>query len=181
MTEVAAQVSKQAVGNAVVIAELVRGAVLNDLQKLLGLVLGDAALSGRLGAIPFKDGGQSGIQPVLLLAANSPSDVISFTAGQAANLLEELDGVLLINQVAKVVGQKLINDFGGVMVLLPGKQLVTVGGARRADTSCDQRHIKDVGRLELLETVSGERAFKLENCCQVGAHILPHFLVVPVD
>ena len=46
MTEVTAQVSQQAVGNAVVIAELVRGAVLNDLQELLGLVLGDAAFSG---------------------------------------------------------------------------------------------------------------------------------------
>ena len=46
VTEVAAQVSQQAVGNAVVIAELVRGAVLNDLQELLGLVLGDAAFSG---------------------------------------------------------------------------------------------------------------------------------------
>ena len=67
------------------------------------------------------------------------------------------------------------------MVLLPGKQLVTVGGARRADTSCDQRHIKDVGRLELLEAVCGERTFKLEDCRQVGTHILPYFLVVPVD
>ena len=67
------------------------------------------------------------------------------------------------------------------MVLFSGKQLVTVGRAGWADTGRDQRHIKNVGRLELLEAVCGERTFKLEDCRQVGTHILPYFLVVPVD
>mgnify|MGYP000464787402 CR=1 FL=1 len=164
-----------------VIPKLVRCAVFNDLQELFGLFLSNVSWLGGFGAVPLQNIGQSGFQSVLLLTANGAAHIISFAAGKSTDLLKELNRVLLVDQVAEVIFQKVVNDRRRVVMRLSLKQFVPIRSARRSDAGCDQRHIINAVRLKLSQTVKCKCRLELENTDGGAQHVIPNSVIIPID
>ena len=64
---------------------------------------------------------------------------------------------------------------------LPRQQLVPVGFTGRPDAGCDDGHVEDAGRPELLQTLESEIALKLEDPGWTFDHVRPDIPVIPVD
>ena len=126
MPVIGAEITKKAVGDGMIITELIAGAVFDNLQELFCLLFRLFPRLRRLSAVPSEDTGKRRVQSILLLTANSAAYVIRLTACQATYLLEELNGVLLIDQVPDIGFQHLINDFGRIVVWLSRQQVVSV-------------------------------------------------------
>ena len=116
-----------------------------------------------------------------MLAANGAAYIISFTAGKPTDLLKELNCVLLVNQIAEVIFQKVINDRGRVMVRFPLEKFVPIRSTRRSDAGCYQRHIVNAVRLKLSQTVKCKCRLKLENTDRGAQHVIPNSIIIPVD